>query len=246
MSAWFLEQYYDLFTRHSHSGLTPFGRTLTSRQWVERAIDLAQSMDASEECLSKFDNVMAHVDFKGDFEPLFQSLFTQLAYLDEVARFVDGSAPVSVFSIAVEKAFYYSSPTDLGALLTSAAAWGWEPPSVLVRDVLAHTVYNNFSSEQLIGQSCAVFLRCCSAGKIIEAVGHPDFDLRHSTDTNWEESFVCGVIDEMAQEWSAEEQKQLLDAAAPKPLFPQTAAWAQRERLSAVVDPAAARGARKL
>lgn len=246
MSVWFLEQYHDLFTPHSHSGLTPFGRTLNSRQWVERAIDLAQSMDASEECLSKFDNVMAHVDFKGDFAPLFQSLFTQLAYLDEISRFVDASVPASVFSLAVEKAFYYSSLTDLDNLLTGSVAWDWEPPSMLVRDVLAHTVYNNFSSEHLLGQSCAMFLRYCPAGKIIEAVGHPDFDLRHSTDTNWEESFVCGVIDAMAQEWSADEQKQLLEAVAPKQLFPQTAAWAQRERLSAVVDPAAARGARRL
>lgn len=207
---------------------------LSSQQWLKHAVALANMMNASEEKIEKLKRVLEHVDWSNVDEWDFQTLFIHLTTLEIAAPFVPHkNLPTHLLDNVFDIALHRSSSEDVGALFNIFP--NWYASSGLVRDYIAHLVYNNFYEGHDQQKSFVLFLNRCTPEIVIAGLRHPDFDFSDPGDHNWEPSFVCTEIDQCAQEWNPKHQQQLLDAVAPRDLFPMTEAFLQRSVLTNVV-----------
>lgn len=222
-------------TLFDDKGQTSYARELGSEQWVDEALKMIDFLSATEQNLSKFQQVLEHVDWS-DAAPM--KKIKSLMYRMGRYNIVGDCAPYSHISDTVleevfSAALHHSYADDVAALWNKHL---WNPTVLVARDFMAHLVYNNFPAGDDFQKTFTIFLQRCDAETVIGVFEQYGADFTSPDDSNWEGSFVSRDIDQWSEQWSLEQQHRLQSLVAPRVYFPQLGTRVQKDLLQKSVQ----------
>lgn len=214
-------------TLFDHKGGTPHARELKSEQWMDEALKMMAYMSATNQNVSKFQQVLRHIDWT-DAEPM--EKINHLMYRMGKLNIVGRCAPYSNISDAIlnevfSAALHHSDADDVSMLWSTHA---WIPTVGVARDFMAHLVYNRFPAGYDFHETFKIFLHRCDAETIIGVFEQYGEDFTSPEDDNWEPSFVSSEIDQWSGQWSLEQQQRLQSLVSPRVYFPHLVARVQK------------------
>ncbi len=210
-----------------NKGETSYARELKSEQWIDEALKMMDFMSATDQNLSKLQQVLGRIDWT-DAEPMekINRLMHHMGKLNIVghcAPYSNISDPIlnQVFSAAL----HHSYADDVSRLWSIHP---WTPTVGVARDFMAHLVYNRFPAGDDFHDTFKIFLQRCDANTIIGVFEQYGEDFTSPEDDNWEPSFVSSEIDQWSGQWSLEQQQRLQSLVSPRVYFPHLVARVQK------------------
>lgn len=221
----FLDAYTFVFDENGT--MTRKGALMSPQEWFELANKMVGVMNASDKHIQALQQVVEWVDWSQVSFHDAGNFFFQLADIDVIGSF---SRYVECYPELLDKvmdcALHRSSSQELEVVLNNHSQW--QPPIGLIRDFLAHLVYNTIPAGHDYQKSLALFLQRCEPQRVVDMFEHNAHDFFDVDDHNWESTFVADDIDQYSEAWNIDQQQHLCALAAPRIIFPLTRARVQK------------------
>lgn len=216
--------------------LTTKGTSLDSKGWFELAYQMVPHMCANQEHLDAFHKICARIDWPNVDLHDASKIFFELASIDEIAsfsRYADTNA--ELLDKVMDCTLHRATPEEVAIVLSNHPHW--TPKIGLMRDFLAHLVYNQIEKGHDYQKTLALFITRWNTDAFIEMFQINAWDFLHEDDLNWETSFVSSDIDQWSAQWSMDQQKQFYTIVQSRDYFPNLRARVQRSVLEDEIQP---------
>lgn len=209
---------------------TEKGTSLNSKGWFELAHQTAPYMRANQWYIDAFHKICERIDWQNVDLHDASTIFFELASIDEIGKFsVYADKNADLLDKVMDCTVHRSTSEEVAVVLSNHPHW--TPKGGLIRDFLAHLVYNRIEEGHDYQKTLALFVARWDADTFIQVFEENAWDFLHEEDLNWETSFVSSDIDQWSAQWPMKQQKQFYDIVQSRDYFPNLSARVQRSVL---------------
>lgn len=206
---------------------TKKGMSLDSKNWFELAYQMAPHMCANQYHMDAFHKICARIDWPNVDLHDASKIFFELASIDEIGSFsMYADTNAELLDKVMDCTVHRATSEEVAVVLSNHPHW--TPKGGLMRDFLAHLVYNQIEEGHDYQTTLALFINRWSADTFIEMFKVNAWDFLHEDDLNWEASFVSSDIDQWSAQWTMDQQKQFYNIVQSRDYFPNLVARLQR------------------